>query len=150
MKTINERMEPTMSKLVTVFSYSGKTKAAAEKIAKEIGANVFEIKAKAPYTTEDVNWRDENSRCITEWKNADSRPEVEELPELDGVDELWIGYPIWCYVQPRIINSFIEGLKLDGVKIHLFATSGTHGIEQSADELKKTYPDVDIVEAKRV
>ena len=139
-----------MSKLVTVFSFSGKTRAAAEKIAKEVGAEMFEITAKAPYTTADVNWRDENSRCIVEWKNANARPEVEVLPDLTGVDEIWIGYPIWCYIHPRIVNSFIEGLKLDGVKVHLFATSGMSGIEQSADELKKAYPEIEIVEAVRV
>ena len=139
-----------MSKLVTVFSYSGKTKAAAEKIAAEIGTEVFEIKPKTLYTAADVNWRDENSRCIVEWKDVDSRPEVDTLPDLDGVDELWIGYPIWCYIHPRIINSLFDELKLDGIKVHLFATSGTHGIEQSVEELKKTYPDVNIVDGKKM
>ena len=139
-----------MSKLVTVFSYSGKTKAAAEKIAAEIGTEVFEIKPKTLYTAADVNWRDENSRCIVEWKDVASRPGVETLPDLDGVDELWIGYPIWCYIHPRIINSLFDELKLDGIKVHLFATSGTHGIEQSVEELKKTYPDVNIVDAKKM
>ena len=139
-----------MSKLVTVFSYSGKTKAAAEKIAAEIGTEVFEIKPKTPYTVADVNWRDESSRCIVEWKDVAARPEVDTLPDLDGVDELWIGYPIWCYIHPRIINSLFDELKLDGIKVHLFATSGTHGIEQSVEELKKTYPDVNIVDAKKI
>ena len=139
-----------MSKLVTVFSYSGKTKAAAEKIAAEIGTEVFEIKPKTPYTAADVNWRDESSRCIVEWKDVAARPEVDTLADLDGVDELWIGYPIWCYIHPRIINSLFDELKLDGIKVHLFATSGTHGIEQSVEELKKTYPDVNIVDAKKI
>ena len=139
-----------MSKLVTVFSYSGKTKAAAEKLAAEVGAEVFEIKAKIPYTVEDVNWRDENSRCIKEWTDADSRPTVEAFPVLEGVDELWIGYPIWCYVNPRIINSFIDGLKLDGVKVHLFATCGMTGIEKSVEALKRTYPNIEFADAKRL
>lgn len=99
-----------MSKLVTVFSYSGKTLRAAEKIAKENQAGLFEIKAKEPYTAEDVNWRDENSRCIIEWKDKTSRPEIEAIPELKDVDELWIGYPIWCYIHPRIINTFFDQL----------------------------------------
>ena len=139
-----------MSKLVTVFSYSGNTLKAAENIAKENQADLFEIKAKEPYTTEDVNWRDETSRCITEWKDVDSRPEIEAIPKLDGVDELWIGYPIWCYIHPRIINTFFDYLHSEGIRVHLFATAGSMGIEQSAEDLKKTYPEVEIVEAKRI
>ncbi len=139
-----------MSELVTVFSYSGTTKRAAEKIANEIQADLFEIKAKEPYTVEDVNWRKETSRCITEWKDVCSRPEIEAMPDLGGVDELWVGYPIWCYIHPRIINTFFDGVNPEGIRVHLFATAGSMGIEQSAEDLKKTYPEVEIVEAKRI
>ena len=139
-----------MSKLVAVFSYSGVTRRAAEKIAKENGADIFEIVPAIPYTPADVNWQDNSSRNVKEYKDASSRPEIAELPDLTGVDELWIGYPIWWYTHPRIINTFFDQAKLDCIKIHLFATSGGTGIDGSLKELKKTYPGVDIVDGKRV
>jgi len=139
-----------MSKVVAVFSYSGVTKRAAERIAKENGASLFEIVPAIPYTSADVNWQDDSSRNVKEYKDAASRPGIVELPDLAGVDELWIGYPIWWYTHPRIINTFFDQAKLDGVKIHLFATSGGTGIKGSLDELKMTYPRLDIVDGKRV
>ena len=139
-----------MSKLIVVFSYSGVTKSAAEKIAKDQNASLFEIKAAVPYTAADVNWQDESSRNVKEYKDASSRPEIAALPDMAGVDELWIGYPVWWYTHPRIINTFFDQVKLDGVKIHLFATSGGTGIDGSLKELRETYPGLDIVDAKRV
>ena len=139
-----------MSKLVAVFSYSGVTKRAAERIAKENGASIFEIKATVPYTSADVNWQDESSRNVKEYKDASSRPEIAELPDMIGVDEIWIGYPIWWYTHPRIINTFFDQVKMDGIKIHLFATSSVTGIDGSLKELRETYPGLDIADAKRV
>ena len=139
-----------MSKLVAVFSYSGVTKRAAERIAKENGADLFEIIPAVPYSAADVNWQDDSSRNVKEYKEVTSRPEIASLPDMTDVDELWIGYPIWWYTHPRIINTFFDLVKLDGVKIHLFATSGGTGIQGSLDELKETYPDVDIVDGKKM
>ena len=139
-----------MSKMVVVFSYGGATKRVAEKIAKDNGAELFEIKAKVPYSAADVNWQDKTSRNVKEYKDAGSRPEIESMPDLTGVEELWVGYPIWWYTHPRIINTFFDQADLAGKKIHLFATSGGTGIKGSMDELKKTYPDADIVDGKRL
>lgn len=139
-----------MSKLVAVFSYSGVTKRAAEILAKENGASLFEIKASVPYTSADVNWQDKTSRNVKEQNDVNARPEIADLPDLTGVDELWVGYPIWWYTHPRIINTFFDGVKLDGVKVHLFATSGGSGIQKSFDDLKKSYPGVDIADASMV
>ncbi len=139
-----------MSKLVTVFSYSGVTKRAAEKIAAQNGADLFEIAAKVPYTDADVNWQDKGSRNVKEYKDKMSRPEIAAMPDLTGVDELWIGYPIWWYTHPRIINTFFDQADLKGKRIHLFATSGGTDIKGSIDELKATYPDADIVDGKLV
>ena len=136
-----------MSKLVTYFSYSGVTKRKAEKLAKDNGADAFEIKAKAPYTDADVNWQDKKSRNVLEYNDKSSRPEIAEMPDLSDVDEIWIGYPIWWYTHPRIINTFFD---LAGKRIHLFATSSSTGIEGSVKELKETYPDADIVDGKRI
>lgn len=139
-----------MSKLVTYFSYSGVTKRRAESLAKEVSADTFEIKAKVPYTDADVNWQDKQSRNVIEYNDKSSRPEIVELPDLSDVDELWIGYPIWWYTHPRIINTFFDQADLKGKTIHLFATSSSTGIEGSIKELKETYPDMNIADGKRI
>jgi putative NADPH-quinone reductase len=72
------------------------------------------------------------------------------MPDLSGVDELWVGYPIWWYTQPRIINTFFDQADLSGTKVHLFATSGGTGIDGSLNELKETYPEVEFVNGTRV
>ena len=139
-----------MSKLVTHFSYSGVTKRRAESLAKEVSADTFEIKAKVPYTDADVNWQDKQSRNVIEYNDKSSRPEIVEFPDLSSVDEIWIGYPIWWYTHPRIINTFFDQADLKGKTIHLFATSSSTGIEGSIKELKETYPDMNIADGKRI
>ena len=139
-----------MSKLVAYFSYSGVTKRKAEKLAKENSAEVFEIRAKVPYTDGDVDWQDKTSRNVMEYNDKSSRPEIAEVPNLADVDEIWIGYPIWWYTHPRIINTFFEQADLKGKTIHLFATSSSTGIEGSLKELRETYPDVNITDGKRI
>lgn len=139
-----------MSKLVAYFSYSGVTKRAAEKIAAQEGAKLFEIQAAQPYTKDDVNWQNNLSRNVKEFREPSSRPGIVAMPDLSDVDELWVGYPIWWYTQPRIINTFFDQADLSGKKVHLFATSGGTGIEGSLIELKETYPEADIVDGKRI
>lgn len=139
-----------MSKLVAYFSYSGVTKRKAGALAKENGADIFEIKAKVPYTDADVNWQDKKSRNVIEYNDKASRPEIDALPDLAGVDEIWIGYPIWWYTHPRIINTFFDQADLKGKTIHLFATSSSTGIEGSIKELRQTYPDANIADGKRI
>lgn len=139
-----------MSRLVAYFSYSGVTKRAAEKIAVQEVAELFEIQAEKPYTKDDVNWQNNLSRNVKEFREPSSRPGIAGMPDLSGVDELWVGYPIWWYTQPRIINTFFDQADLSGKKVHLFATSGGTGIDGSLNELKETYPEVEFVDAKRV
>ena len=139
-----------MRKLTTYFSYSGVTKRKAEKLEKDNGAEVFEIKAKVPYTDADVNWQDRTSRNVKEYNDKSSRPEIAEMPDLTDVDEIWIGYSIWWYTHPRIIDTFFDQADLSGKKIHLFATSSSTGIEGSLQELKETYSAVDIADGKRI
>lgn len=139
-----------MGKLVVFFSYSGVTKKKAEKLAKELSADSFEIRAKVPYTAADVNWQDKTSRNVKEYNDKASRPEIEAMPEMGDVDEIWIGYPIWWYTHPRIINTFFDQANLEGKEVHLFATSSSTGIEGSLKELRETYPDVNIVDGKRI
>ena len=139
-----------MSKLVVYFSYGGATRKKGEKLAKEVGASTFEIKPKVPYTAEDVNWRNHSSRNVKEHEDASCRPEITEMPDLTGVDEIWIGYPIWWYTHPRIIETFFDQADLSGKTVHLFVTSGITGIKGSMSELKAAYPDVNIADGKRL
>lgn len=139
-----------MSTLVAYFSYGGATRRKGERLAKDLGASTFEIKAKVPYSDADVNWQDKSSRNVKEYEDTKSRPEIEELPDLSGVDVIYIGYPIWWYTHPRIINTFFDAADLKGKEVHLFATSGGTGIEGSVKELRKTYPGVNIVDGKRL
>ena len=139
-----------MSKLVVYFSHSGVTRRRAEGIAEKNGADVFELKAQEPYSEADVDWKDKNSRNVKEYEDKMSRPGIAKMPDLEGVEELWIGYPIWWYTHPRIINTFFDQANLTGKQIHLFATSGGTGIDGSVKELRETYPDATIVDGKRL
>ena len=139
-----------MSKLVAYFSYSGVTGRKAQALAGEVGADTFEIKAKVPYTAADVNWQDKGSRNVKEQNDPACRPEIESMSDLTAVDEIWVGYPIWWYTHPRIIDTFFDQADLAGKKIHLFATSGGSGIDGSVKDLRKAYPDLEIIDGKRM
>ena len=130
-----------MSTLVVYFSHSGITRRRAEGIAKEKNADLFELRAKEPYSEADVDWKDKKSRNVKEYEDKTCRPEILKMPDLGGVHELWIGYPIWWYTHPRIINTFFDQANLTGKQVHLFATSGGTGIDGSIKELKETHPE---------
>lgn len=140
-----------MSKLVAYFSASGVTARKAQKIAKELGADLHEIKPAVPYTSADLNWMDKKSRNVLEKDDPGSRPELaEKLFDASAYDEIYIGFPIWWYTAPRIINSFLESGNFMGKKVHLFATSGGSGIQKSLDDLRKAYPSIDFADGKMV
>lgn len=116
-------------KLVAYFSASGTTKKAAERLAKATGADLFEIKPKVPYSSADLNWMDKKSRSSVEMSDPASRPEIaEKIPNLADYDTVFIGFPIWWYVAPTIINTFLESFDLSGKTIVPFATSGGSGM----------------------
>lgn len=132
-------------KLVAYFSASGVTKGYAEKIAKSTGADLFEIVPKEPYTTEDLNWRNPNSRSSIEMKNPDSRPEIAQgLPDIDKYDTVYVGFPIWWYVAPTIIDTFLESYDFSGKTVIPFATSGGSKMGKTADVLRRICPGADI------
>ncbi len=87
---------------------------------------------------------------MRESRDKDCRPAIETLPDLSEVDEIWIGYPIWWYTHPRIIDTFFERTDLEGKTVHLFATSGGSGIEDSMSQLREAFPDIHIVDGKRL
>jgi putative NADPH-quinone reductase len=132
----------TMKKtLVAYFSATGTTKRAAEKLAKELNADLFEIAPAVPYTAADLDWRDKQSRSTLEMKDKSSRPNIAATcPNIADYDTLWIGFPVWWYTAPTLINPFIEAHNLDGKVLNVFATSGGSGVEGSAADLKKAYP----------
>ena len=132
-------------KLVAYFSASGATKNYAERLANVIGVDLFEIKPKQPYTNADLNWQNSNSRSSVEMKNPDSRPEIaEKLSDMDEYDTVFVGFPIWWYVAPTIIDTFLESYDFSGKTIIPFATSGGSGMGKTADVLRKICPNADI------
>lgn len=131
-------------KLVAYFSASGVTKAAAERLAKAAGADLFEIKPQTPYTRADLDWMNKKSRSSVEMSNPDSRPEIaEKLSNMDDYDTVFIGFPIWWYVAPTIINTFVESYDFAGKTIVPFATSGGSGMGKTAEVLKALCPNTD-------
>lgn len=126
-----------MKKLVAYFSASGVTKAAAEHLAKAADADLFEIKPAAPYTRADLDWTNKKSRSSVEMNNPDSRPEIaEQIFNMDDYDTVFIGFPIWWYVAPTIINTFVESYDFGNKIIVPFATSGGSGMGKSVEVLK--------------
>lgn len=111
--------------LVAYFPASGKTKKAAQTLVKTLGADEFEIKAKIPYTQADLDWNDNNSRCVKEWQDKDSRPEIcPPMPDMKQYDTIFIGYPIWWEASPNIIYTFLESYDFSSKTIVPFSTSG--------------------------
>ena len=131
-------------KLVAYFSASGTTKKAAERLAKAAGADLFEIKPVVPYTSADLNWMDKKSRSSVEMNDPDSRPEIAEtMPNMADYDTVFIGFPIWWYVAPHIIHTFLESYDFDRKTLVPFATSGGSGMGKTVDELRKLCPNAD-------
>ena len=136
-------------KLVAYFSTSGVTKRYAEKLANATSADLFEIKPSIPYTSADLNWQDKNSRSSVEMKNPDSRPEIaEKLPDMDSYNIVFVGFPIWWYVAPTIIDTFLESYDFSGKTVIPFATSGGSGMCKTADVLRKICSAADIKDGK--
>ena len=137
-------------KLVAYFSASGVTAKAAAELAGALSADIHEIRPKVPYTKEDLDWTNMKSRSSLEMSDSSSRPEiaVSEL-QLGEYDVLLLGFPIWWYVAPTIINSFLESHDFSGKKIVLFATSGGSGFGKTAEGLKPSLAaDTELVEGK--
>lgn len=137
-------------KLVAYFSASGVTAKAAELVADAAGADVYQIQPEVAYTQADLNWMDKNSRSSVEMNNKTIRPAIMNTDARIGdYDIVFIGFPIWWYVAPTIINTFLEKYDFSGKKIILFATSGGSGFGKTVDELKVSIKgDAQIIEGK--
>lgn len=136
-------------RLVVFFSASGTTKKVAEMIASAADADIYEIMPKQPYSKADLNWMDKKSRSSVEMSDKKFRPEISDTDVfVDQYDEIILGFPIWWYVAPTIMNTFLEKYDFTGKKIVLFATSGGSGFGNTVSELKPSAPDAEIVEGK--
>ena len=140
-----------MSKiLVSYFSASGTTKDVATKLAKAINGDLFEIEPQNKYISADLNWNDKESRSSKEMSDQSSRPEVKNtISNIDEYNTILLGFPIWWYTAPRIINTFIEENNLTGKNIYIFATSGGSSVDGSFADLKRSYPNINFVKAIR-
>lgn len=135
-------------KLVAYFSATGTTKKAAERLAQALQADIFEIKPATPYTKADLNWLNPLSRSSKEMKKK-IKPEIIAEPlNPSEYDIIFIGYPVWWYIAPTIINSFLESYDFSGKKIVLFATSGGSGFGKSVANLQPSAPSAEIIEGE--
>ena len=139
-----------MSKiLVAYFSASGVTGSVAKKLTQAIGADIYEIRPAVKYTSADLNWNNSSSRSSVEMRDKTSRPELaDKNADISGHDVIFLGFPIWWYVAPTIINTFLEAYDFSGKKIILFATSGGSGFGKAVDGLKPSAPGASIQEGK--
>ena len=137
-------------KLVAYFSASGVTAKVAELLADAVGADIHEIKPKVPYTKADLNWMDKKSRSSNEMADKKIRPEIAESNvRIEEYDVIFLGFPIWWYVAPTIINTLLEKYDFSGKKIVLFATSGSSKFGNTVKELKGSVADnTAIIEGK--
>lgn len=137
-------------KLVAYFSASGVTAKVASMLAEALDADIHEIKPKVPYTKADLNWMNKKSRSSVEMSNKALRPEMAASDvRIDQYDVIFLGFPIWWYVAPTIINTFLESADFSGKKIVLFATSGGSKFGKTLEELKVSVPaDTQILEGK--
>ena len=137
--------------LVTYFSASGVTKKVAEKLAEAAGADLFEIKPEVAYTEADLNWMDKKSRSSIEMNDKSFRPAIaEKYNNMADYDVVYIGFPIWWYVAPTIINTFLESYDFSGKTIVLFATSGGSGFGNTVAELKGSVSDTTVIKEGKV
>ena len=131
-----------MSKvLVAYFSASGVTASLAKKLAQEIKADLFEIEPEAPYSEADLNWRNQKSRSSLEMKDPSSRPAIRsKINDIRQYELIFIGFPVWWYREPSIIDTFMEAYAFTGQTIVPFATSGGSSIGNSGENMQKLAP----------
>ncbi|MDE5801116.1 MAG: NAD(P)H-dependent oxidoreductase [Paramuribaculum sp.] len=134
---------PEGKTLVAYFSATGTTRTAAKQLAEVTGADLFEITPEQPYTAADLDWTDSTSRSSVEMHDLNSRPAIAaKVENMADYDTVFLGFPIWWYVAPTIINTFVESNNLEGKTVVCFATSGGSPIDPCVDALRKQYPTI--------
>lgn len=138
-----------MNALVAYFSATGTTAKAAKALAKAVGGDLYEIKPAVPYTSADLDWTNKSSRSSLEMKDANSRPALADTnAPVARHDVIFLGFPVWWYVAPTILNTFLEAYDFRGKTIVLFATSGSSGLGKSAAGLRPSAPGAKIVDGR--
>lgn len=136
-------------KLVAYFSASGVTAKVAEKLAEAVGADIYEIEPAFPYKKEDLDWTNTQSRSSIEMSDPTSRPAIAGKREnMDNYDTVFVGFPIWWYVAPTIINAFLESYDLTGKTIIPFATSGGSGMGKTNSKLSPSCKGAKLIEGR--
>ena len=150
-ETEQTQQETTMKTLVTYFSASGVTRNSAKQVADLIGADLFEITPEQLYTDADLDWRDKQSRSTIEMNDKNSRPAIKDGGKVENLAQyevVYVGFPIWWYTAPTIINTFIEANDFTGKTIVPFATSGGSNIKKACEDLQAAYPNYKFGEGK--
>ncbi len=136
-------------KLVAYFSASGVTGSVAKTLAEAAGADLYEIRPEVPYTRADLNWMDKKARSSVEMNAPSYRPALADKDaKVEDYDVIFLGFPIWWYVAPTIINTFLESYDFSGKKIILFATSGGSGFGKTVERLKGSCPGAVLMEGR--
>ena len=136
--------------LVSYFSASGVTKKFAEKIVEVVGGDLFEIKPVDIYTEEDLDWTNKSSRSSIEMKDRSFRPPVSgKISNIEKYDKVILGFPVWWYTAPTIINTFIEENDLSGKDIYIFVTSGGSSVDGSLNDLRNSYSNLNFIKGIR-
>ncbi|MBO7561662.1 MAG: flavodoxin [Bacteroidales bacterium] len=140
-QTQNNQEEKQMKTLVAFFSATGTTKALAEKVAAVTGGDLYEIKPEVPYTSADLDWTVKTSRSSVEMADKNSRPAiVKDLENAGDYGTIYIGFPVWWYTAPTIINTFLETYDFSGKNVVFFATSGGSTVDKANAQFKEQYP----------
>ena len=134
----------TRKTLIAYFSATGNTAAVAKSMATATGSDIYEIRPSLPYTIEDLDWTDRNSRSSIESDDVSSRPSIADpLEDMSQYETVLLGFPIWWYVEPRIIDTFLDGTDIDGKRIVPFATSGGSDVAKCVDHMRKLHPEAE-------
>ena len=136
-------------KLVCYFSVSGNTRRVAEKISSAVNGDIFEIEPKEKYTDKDLDWTDKQSRSSIEM-NKNIKPEIKnQISNLEEYNSIIIGFPVWWYKEPTIIDKFLDENNMNGKKIYVFVTSGGSSVDSTYKSLQNNYPNLNFIDGKR-
>ena len=138
-----------MNALVAYFSATGTTARAAQALAEAIGADLFELAPEQPYSAADLNWNDKNSRSSREMVDEKCRPAIAgDAPDMSAYDTVFVGFPIWWYVEPRLVDTFLEAHDFPGKTIVPFATSGGSGLGKAPQRMASLAPGATVTEGR--
>lgn len=137
--------------LVVYFSCSGETKKVAEGLKSILNCDIFEIVPETLYTDRDLDWNDKNSRSTIEMGDESCRPTIiNRIDNIDKYDTIYLGFPIWWYTAPKIVNTFLDSYDFSNKKVILYCTSGGSSIDKTYNDLKNSYPDIDFIKGSRL